>query len=114
MNITVYQNQINDAAFLHFRELMMDRELCYLASDLYAFGLDDAHDLNDAIIRAISVCKAVGIPVRANFKMVFTSRDGAVYCDWKLSSLGRKLLILNANPNNPFVAKMQIKLLKLN
>lgn len=111
MNIVIYRQSIRNEIIEQFWEALRDVELKYLASDLNNYGLDYAGDIEDGVQRAIRICKAADIPIRPNFKPVYVSWDGHLVCDWRLSELGRKLVVLNANPSSPVVARLQLKLL---
>jgi DNA-damage-inducible protein D len=92
-------------------ENIYDTELRFLASELFSYGFHDAPELESAINKALRVCRSAGISVRKNFKPVYTYKDEVMVCDWYLSDLGRKLVLLNGDPNNPFVAQFQVKLI---
>ena len=111
MNITIYSNPYHHNGFEKFLESVFDRELKFLASELTMFGVGSPDDLSNAIDRAIEICYTAQIPIKQNFKPVYICDNGQVICDWRLSSLGKKLVLFNANPANPIVAKLQIQLL---
>jgi len=111
MNITVYQQDIKNEIIERFIENMLDTNLKFFASELRQFGFGDMQEIEQAVKRAIRVCQATSTPVRSNFRSMYVSDKRTTICDWKLSSLARKLVIINSNASNPFVAKVQIELL---
>ena len=64
--------------------------------------------LDDAIERAFKACAALSIPIRKNFKSVFRTCDDHLVTDWKLSALACYLIVINADPANHKVARMQV------
>lgn len=112
MKIVVYDQNIKNKALDQFYEIVADSELKFFASEMLLFGFNDMEQIEQAVERAIKICKSASIPVRKNFKSVYLSYQGTVICDWKISSLGRKLLILNADASIPLVAETQVELIK--
>ena len=110
MNIAIYQGETSHESLETFREILYGVDLKYLASDLASFGLENSEEMEKAVVRAIKACRAVRIPIRKNFKEIYVSQRGRVYRDWRLSALGRKLVLINANPSNPVVARLQVEL----
>ena len=112
MNIIVCKNPVYNESFEEFRDKLFDTELSYFASDLFNYGLNASDEIDIAIQRAIAICKTAGLTIKQNFKPVYIYKNNEIVCDWRLSSLGRKLVLLNANANNPFVARLQLELLE--
>ena len=110
MNITIYQNAGGRAA--EYWDTLNDTRLKYLAGDLHQYAISN-DEIQEAVDRAVKVCKATGIPIRENFKPVFVCRNHEIEQDWRLSPLGRKLVMLNANPANPYVARLQMELVNI-
>ena len=111
MNVVIYKNRIYNESFEKFRDKLFDTELNYFASDLFNYGFNEPEEIEFAVQRAMNVCNTAGLAIQRNFKQVYVYKNNAIVCDWRLSTLGRKLVILNANTNNPFVARLQIELL---
>lgn len=86
--------------------------LQYRVSDFFDLGMEDEDELAEAINRAIRVCKSSGVSVEENFRSIYIVGEHGILRDWMLSILARRLILLNANPSNPIVARLQIKLLK--
>ena len=111
MNIVLYGEAVENKGYEYFRDCVYDAELQYRASDLESYGLHTFYEMEAAVERAMQVCRTLDLPVRAHFKVIYISQDHQLYCDWRLSALGRKLVLLNANPSNRYIARLQIELM---
>lgn len=110
MKIVIYKSASSRGAIDDFRDNFTDLGLRHFAGELLSYGIRNAAELERAVERAMTVCHAARIPLRANFRQVYTCYNGAMICDWRLSDLARRLVLLNADPDNPFMAKLQIEL----
>lgn len=110
MNIILYEEDHYSDPLDSFMEKLYETQLRYLASELLSFGLTSMSEIEDAVARALHVCRAAGLPAKQHFKPVYVYGRGEIIADWRLSSLGRKLVLLNANPKNPYVARLQLEL----
>jgi hypothetical protein len=81
--------------------------ICY-ASELTDRLKISEEELDNAMERAFNACVSLNIPIRNNFRSVYRSFENYLVTDWKLSSLACYLIIINADPSNPHVAKTQI------
>ncbi len=95
-----------------FEEVLVDRRLRHLATELALFGIEDPAEIMEAIEKAIKVCQRSGIPVAENFKPVFFCKRNKVFRDWRLSDLALKLAILNAGIHHEIVCHTQVDLVK--
>jgi len=94
--------------FLEFLEAIDSMELRYLSCDLLdILGLEDRHELEPAIERALNACMALSIPTRKHFRRVFIIRTNGIYRGWKLSALGCYLTLINEDPSNRMIANFQ-------
>jgi hypothetical protein len=84
-------------------------ELLYYASDIeQSMGFSD-EELEEAIERAFQACTSMHISIDDNFKAIYRSDNRhEMIADWKLSPLACYLLIINANPSNSNVARVQL------
>lgn len=95
-----------------FLEMLTEKEL-----NFYADTLENVYtstdELNSAVVKAIRICQSMGLPLNEHFKAVYLYDNDAhsVRRDWKLSKLAYYLSIINGNPANPIVGRMQIELL---
>jgi hypothetical protein len=83
------------------------RYICYASELKERLNVSD-EELEVAIDRAFKACASLGISIRQNFKSVFRTCDDHLLEDWKLSPLACYLLVINADPANERVARMQI------
>jgi hypothetical protein len=81
--------------------------VCY-ASDLAEQLRISEGALDEATERAFKACAALSISIRDNFKSVFRTCDDHLVTDWKLSALACYLIVINADPANQKVARMQV------
>jgi hypothetical protein len=86
-----------------------DPELLYYASEIeQSMGFTD-NEIETAIERAFQACSTMHITIEDHFKPIFRSDNSQeLLNDWKLSSLACYLLIINANPSNANVARIQL------
>ncbi len=84
-------------------------ELIYYASELsVSMGLS-YEELKIAVERSFKACTTLCISIDDHFKPIFRSDDAhEMEPDWRLSALASYLLIINADPSNPNVAKVQL------
>jgi len=111
MELVIYKEaQGNESTIEGFLEMFYDIQMKYLASDLFIQGLD-YEDVEKAIMRAIRIAQSAGLKVDQHFKLVYSQMGTTLVKDCKLSELGYALVLINANPNNRYVAEGQLKML---
>jgi hypothetical protein len=81
--------------------------ICY-ASELTDRMKISEEEFDDALERAFNACAALNIPIKKNFKSVFRSFEDYLVTDWKLTSLACYLIVINADPANAGVARIQL------
>ncbi|TLP74262.1 hypothetical protein [Maribacter sp. ACAM166] len=112
MELTMYQKEYAlEGSIDNFLDFFYSFQMNSLASDLLYQGLSPKQ-ISDAIIKAINVGKSSGMNIREHFKPVFSSMNGAIVNDCKLSRLGYGLVLMNAEIKLSAVCKWQIKVLK--
>jgi hypothetical protein len=111
MNITIYRQE-RSQGLDDFVDAFTHRNLRYYASELQTLGLEMPGDIYVAVGRALKACQTLHIAANQHIKTVYLFRDGTIYSDWLLSPLGLKLVLLNADPTNAVVAKIQMRLLR--
>jgi hypothetical protein len=85
------------------------QKLAYYASDIMErMGDISAEDFADTLFRTFKICSALDIPINDNFKKTYRYDGEKLITDWQISSLACYLLMLNGNPMNPSVAKVQL------
>lgn len=112
MHIVLYNTYNLNKSLNDLEENIIDVELRYKATDLVTSGYLRFEEMQNAVKRAMSICKAADIRVRKHFKAVYLCREGILLRDWRLSHMARKLVLLNGDANNPYVAKIQLELLE--
>ena len=91
------------------RQVRHHQRLLYYASDILTrMGDTSATDVDDTILRTMKICSALDIPIGDNFKKIYRYDGAKMTLDWRLSPLACYLLLLNGNPMNPSVAKVQL------
>ena len=85
------------------------QRLIYYASEvLERIGDTSETGLAEAIARTMQICSALDIAIDDNFKKIYRYNGQHLITDWQLSPLSCYLLLLNGNPMNPSVAKIQL------
>jgi hypothetical protein len=99
--------------FEEFVRGVHERNLRYYASDIQQIlGLMAFEQLEEPIRRAMQVCRSEGLQADDHFKPVYRCKESNTLRDWKLSTLGYCLVMLNCNPVHPTVARMQMALVR--
>jgi hypothetical protein len=81
--------------------------VCY-ASELTERLNVSEDELDAAVERAFKACASLNISIKHNFKSVFRTCEDHLVTDWKLSALACYLIVINADPANERVARMQV------
>lgn len=90
-------------------EQKSDIRLNFFAGEIMnRLGVNDPDELQSAMSRTIKVFRSMNIPVRQHVKRFYKYADGNLMVDWKISPLTSYLLVLNADPTLPEVAKAQL------
>ena len=101
-----YRNQ----SLEYFLDMVNRSQMRYWASDLLAKGLKP-DEIRKAVRRAMVACTNNDLDFHRHFHLMYTSStQGVSFDDCKMTKLGYRLTILNANPQNKYVARFQIKL----
>ncbi|MDF2193271.1 hypothetical protein [Paraflavitalea sp. CAU 1676] len=100
-----YANVVDDV-----REILLSRRLIHYAGSLKERALLDEEELEKAVRKALIVCVSAGIQPSEHFKSIFIYEKEALKKDWLVSDLGLQLILLNADIENPVVARLQVEL----
>lgn len=102
----------------HLENILLDNEreqwqrsykLKYFATEVMKeLNIDLQIEIFDALERAKSACCSLDIPCEAHFKKIYRSNGESMIIDWKLSSLACYLVVVNAHPSNPSIARAQL------
>ena len=91
------------------RQVRHHQRLLYYASEVMErLGDISANDFAETLLRTMKICSALDIPINDNFKKIYRYDGEKMITDWQLSPLACYLLLLNGNPMNPAVAKIQL------
>ncbi len=96
-----------------FIEAIEQLDLHFSSTSLeHVYGQQD--ELEFAIERAIRVCNSLGMPLHKHFRKRFVSNIEVrtLKTDWNMSKLANSLTLMNGNPDNPMVSRMQLEILK--
>jgi hypothetical protein len=97
-----------DNALILMEEQQIPRKYICYASELTDRLQISEKAFDDALERAFNACVSLEIPIKSNFKSVYRSFEDCLITDWKLSSLACYLIIINADPANAAVARIQL------
>jgi hypothetical protein len=112
MNLILYQRESDLGENLEdFLNAYYNRNMSCLASDLLKEGFS-AGEIVDAVRRAMSMARSAGISVRKHFRLVYTTLDGAIVRDCKMTRHGYALVLLNGPADNASVAVFQTRLIR--
>jgi hypothetical protein len=85
--------------------------LRYYASDIIdELACETQEQAKEAMDRALHACLALNLDLSHHFRPVYRYNGEMIKLDWQLSSIGCYLLVVNADPCNPLVAKAQLYL----
>ena len=112
MNLTIYHstetvNEILD----DFLQAYYGKQMSFFASDLLKEGLSP-EEIMTAVRRAMAICRSNDTDLRKHFQLVYTTLNGAIVRDCKLSRLGYALVLLNGPSSNAVVANWQLQLVR--
>jgi hypothetical protein len=99
--------KLDNTIILMEEQQIPTKYICY-ASELTDRLKISEDDFDDAMERAFSACVSLDIPIKTNFRSVYRSFENYLVTDWKLSSLACYLIIINSDPANANVARIQL------
>lgn len=103
----------SNASLDAFRNAIEDMRFLFKASKLYDTGMANSEEVIRAVEHAMKVCIISEIPVQQHFKAIYVANNQQkIMKDWMLSRLGFALVMLNGDPENPTVGKLQIELVR--
>src|SRR5210317_1579637 len=115
MNKTLIEiyDQFPQSNLQNFIHALEELELDFRASSMESL-FDGPNDILFAMKRAIQICNNCGLPLQKHIKVVYLADNSihAIKIDWKLSKLCYCLALMNGNPENPIVGRLQLELLK--
>ncbi len=110
MNLTVYHSTepVNEM-LEEFMDAYYGQRMPCFASDLLQEGFSP-EEIMTAVRRAMVSCRSAGMDVREHFQLVYTTLQGAIVRDCKLTQFGYALVLLNGPAGNHAVAEWQVRL----
>ena len=111
--IVEVRNQRIPRHIQEFMHAVADMELYFTAASLKGIYRSE-REIELAIGRAMSVCKTIGLPLELHFRRRYISDSvhHTMEQDWRLSKVAYCLTLVNGDPENPMVGKIQWELLK--
>lgn len=99
--------------FEDFLQSLQERKLRLYASELKSvLEIPLLSQLEEALQRAMNVCRSQQLELAEHFKPIYRCEETGVVKDWKLSPTAWYLVMLNADPVCPEVARMQLTLIR--
>ncbi|SMO43721.1 hypothetical protein SAMN06265379_101806 [Saccharicrinis carchari] len=94
-------------------DAVIETELFFNSQSLQ-FIYSSKQEMNAAINRAMHICRNMGLPLERHFRISYISDHSqhAVLQVWKMSKAAYYLTIINGDPDNPMVSRMQWELIK--
>lgn len=112
MLVQLEVDQFENPNFVAFLHSLQESKLRYYASELQKIlEMTTLNSLEEALLRAMNVCRHQQLDLAEHFKPIYRCEESGVVKDWKLSPLAWCLVMINADPANPEVARMQLALL---
>lgn len=112
-NLIRLQDLQMHSALRDFLIALSDARLIHYASDLLPeLELIDEVDFMSSIQKAKQVMATLHMPVEEHFRRIYRTREGLVYCDYKLSHVAYLLVGINGDVSNKKVASIQYELIK--
>lgn len=96
-----------------FMEAVADMDLYFTAESLMDI-YRTKEELKSAIDRAMHICNSIGLPLEQHFRSRYISDNihHIVLQEWKMSKIAYCLTLVNGDPDNPMVGRIQYELLK--
>ena len=108
--VAYYNTSNNNQAFEDYEKNFYGSRMQYLASDLLSKGVS-SKEITDALSRAMNCLRLNEIMLMKHFIPIYTSINGEVFKDCKLSNFGYAMLIINTDPSNFVIAQLQLKII---
>ena len=107
-----FYNKNYHTQLIEFIESMADRDLIFRASSLENI-FKNTDEIIRAVERAVTIYCNNNLPIQDNFKMIYISDDERKYVikDWMLSKQAFCLVMLNGDPGNLNIGRIQLELL---
>jgi|GEM_PF-835408 len=112
-SITIFEYRLREV-FEAFEEAMDFSGLRYSTTSLGNYGFHDERSVHLAVNRAIRICKNLEMDPKRHFRSYYKvdMANGQASREWRVSKLGFYLLLCNGDPENRYVAALQLKMLR--
>lgn len=114
MNNTIieFYDKNSHSHLIEFIEAIIDRDLIFRASSLENL-FKNTDEINRAVERAVTIYCENGMSISNNFKIIYISGGHEKYIikDWMLSKQAFCLVMLNGDPDNLNIGRIQLELL---
>jgi L-rhamnose isomerase len=114
MNSTLieFYDKNSHPQLIEFIEAIVDRNLLFRASSLESI-FKNMDEINRAVEKAVTIYYSSGMSIPDNFKMIYISDGDKKYIikDWMLSKQAFCLVMLNGDPSNLNVGRIQLEIL---
>ena len=96
-----------------FIEAMEQLDMQFTSASLENIYQSD-RDMEMAIARAMRVCSNIGLPLERHFRRRYLANENlhTLETDWRMSKVAYCLTLVNGNPDNPMVGRIQFELLR--
>jgi hypothetical protein len=111
--LQLYRTDYYTASMEDFLEALEQKEMQFSCETL-KFVYHTPEEIQQAVLRSMRICKAMGIDLRQHFRRRFLSSGARteLHIDWNLSKLAYCLMLLNGDADNKLVARFQWELLQ--
>jgi hypothetical protein len=111
--LQLHRNDFYTASIDDFLEALEQKEMQYSCASLQ-FVYHTPEEIQQAVLRSMRICNAMGIDLRQHFRRRFLSSEAIpeLQIDWNLSKLAYCLMLLNGDADNKLVARFQWELLQ--
>ncbi len=111
-NLVRFHDLHTHLALEQFIQALNDAHLTHYASDLLP-ELELANEIGfmESIGKAQQVMATLNLPIESHFKRIYRTKEGCIYCDYKLSHVAYLLVGINGDVSNPKVAGIQYELI---
>ena len=111
--IIILENQPMPRHIRDFIEAIKELDMQFTSASLENIYQSD-RDMEMAIARAMRVCSNIGLPLERHFRRRYLANEilHTLETDWRMSKVAYCLTLMNGNPDNPMVGRIQWELLK--
>lgn len=111
--IIILENQHVPQHIMAFIEAMEQLDMQFTSASLENIYQSEG-EMEWAIVRAMRVCSNIGLPLERHFRRRYLANESVhtLETDWRMSKVAYCLTLINGNPDNPMVGRIQWELLR--